>query len=122
MSLNEAVLLFDKEKISDTQIKSHVKHYVELANKGMNYFHENKKIEAMECLKEIRVTLKEEYKYYTKSKIESIMWKDNKYNKYLGFIRDALAKQNSPTSYKWLYSNLYDVADYGMIHCSEFLN
>lgn len=120
MSLGENVLLFDKNKISEEQIASHVKHYVELANKGLKIINDNRQ-EALLILKEIRITMSEEYKYYTKSKVQSIMWDDDLYSQYYHFIQNAFVKQNSPNSYRTLGSNLYDVMDYGRYYFRKYL-
>lgn len=53
MNLNESILYFDKEKITEDRIVSHVRHYVELAKRGLSVI-ENDDKEAMNCLKEIR--------------------------------------------------------------------
>ncbi|MCU5408024.1 hypothetical protein OCA16_26135 [Bacillus cereus] len=121
MSLNESVLYFDREKVTEDQMISRVRHYVELAQKGLNII-ENDNKEAMRCLKEIRKTMSEEYKYYNKSKVQSIMWNNDSYSKYYHFIQDAFVKQNNPNAYKDLGSNLYDVADYGIHYYEEYIN
>jgi hypothetical protein len=120
MNLNESVLYFDKEKITEDRIVSHVRHYVELAQRGLSII-ENDDKEAMNCLKEIRRTMSEEYKYYTKSKVQSIMWDSDLYSTYYHFIQEAFVKQNSPNAYKTLGSNLYDVMDYGRHYYREYL-
>ena len=120
MSLNEIVLLFDKQEISEEQIVTHVQHYVNLANRGLSLVDKDRKA-AMECLKEIRATMSEEYKYYTRSKVQTLMWRDNLYNTYNAFITEAFVKQNSPNAYKTLSSNLYDVAYYGRHYYRKFL-
>ncbi|WP_080845623.1 hypothetical protein [Cytobacillus gottheilii] len=119
--LTETVLHFDKGEITDEQIKAHVQHYVNLADEGMKHLNNNNRQEAMRCLKEIRKTMKEEYRYYDKLKVQKVMWKNEKYNMYYSFIRDAFVKQNTPNAYSTLSSNLYDVWDYGLIHCSTFI-
>ncbi|PEF77687.1 hypothetical protein [Bacillus toyonensis] len=120
MSLNESVLYFDRIEVTDEQMRSHVKHYVELAEKGLALIAENNNKEAMACLKEIRKTMSEEYKYYSRSKVQSIMWDNGLYNDYYHFIRDAFVKQHNPNAYKTLRSNLYDVMDYGRYHYREY--
>jgi hypothetical protein len=121
VSLTESVLYFDKQEISDGQINSHVLHYVKLAEDGLKYLNNKDKQNAMKYLKTIRVTMKEEYKYYTKSKVQSLMWENEKYSKYYHFIQDAFVKQNSPNAYATLSSNLYDVFDYGRWYYRDIL-
>lgn len=76
----------------------------------------------MECLKEIRKTMTEEYKYYDKTKVQTIMWNNRDYHNYFLFIQDAFVKQTSPTAYKTLSSNLYDVSDYASFHFHDLIN
>ncbi|MGG1339898.1 hypothetical protein ABE244_04755 [Bacillus toyonensis] len=121
MSLNESVLYFDREKVTENQMISHVRRYVELAQKGLDIIEDDNK-KAMSCLKEIRKTMSEEYKYYTKSKIQSIMWDNDSSSKYYYFIQDAFVKQNTPNAYNTLGSILYDVMDYGRHYYREYLN
>lgn len=120
VGLDETVLLFEKHNITEDQIISHVRHYVELAEKGLELIDSNKQ-EAMSYLKEIRRTMTEEYKYYSRSKVQSIMWSNPLSNKYHSFITEAFAKQNSPNSYRTLSSNLYDVKYYGRYHFRKYL-
>lgn len=120
MSLNETILYFDKMEVTEEQIKSHVRHYVGLAEKGLELVG-NENQEAMKCLKEIRENMSKEYKYYSKSRVQSIMWDDDLYSTYYHFIQEAFAKQNNPTSYKSLGSNLYDVMDYGRYYFRKYL-
>lgn len=121
MILNESVLYFDRAEVTDEQIKSHVKHYIELAKKGLGFIAENNNKEAMACLKEIRKTMSEEYNYYSLSKVQSIMRNNDLYHDYYHFIRDAFVKQNNPNAYKSLRSNLYDVMSYGRSHFRKHL-
>lgn len=120
MSLNEAVLLFDKHEITEDQIISHVRHYVELAEKGLKLVDSNKQ-GAMFYFKEIRRTMTEEYKYYSRSKVKSLMEAKHLFNTYHAFITEAHVKQNSPNSYGTLGSNLYDVIDYGRYYFRKYL-
>ncbi|MEK5028729.1 hypothetical protein [Paenibacillus sp. FSL M7-1046] len=121
MALTESVLLFDKNEISVEQVIERVKHYVDLAEKGMKLLESNKSA-ALACLKEIRSTMAEEYKYYYRSKVEPFIIENHLYNTYRSFIDDAFAKQNSPNSYDTLNSNLYDVMDYGRYYFSRYLS
>lgn len=111
MSLNRDVLPFDKEFISEEEVLEHVQYYYDLAEKGMELLKLNKS-EALKCLKEIRKTMSLEYKYYTKRKLQNIMWDNHVYNQYYHYIQDAFVKQNNPNSHEKLSSNLYDVWDY----------
>lgn len=120
MDFGDTVFLFDREKITEEQLVDRVKHYVKLAEKGLELCEKNKS-EALEYLKEIRKTMKEEYRYYSRSKIQTLIWDNPIYNKYRAFITDAFVKQNSPNSYRTLASNLYDVMDYGRYYYGERL-
>jgi len=122
MSLENEILFFDKRVITEQEIKEHVIHYVNKAMKGMSLLDQDNKREAMECLKEIRITLKDEYQYYEKLKVQKVFSESKTYKNYYKFIRDALVKQNSPNKYDNLRSNLFDVWDYGHAHCGRYLN
>lgn len=63
--------------------------------------------------------MKEEYNYYSKSKVQDLMWKNEMYNTYYDYIRNAFVKQTSPNAYKTLRSNLYDVWDYAIHYYTE---
>jgi hypothetical protein len=121
MSLNETVLFFDKHVITEEQIISHVKHYVELAEKGLQTIEKNKS-EAMSCLREIRSTMAEEYNYYSRSRVQETMEDNHLYNTYYAFIQEAFVKQNAPNAYSNLSSNLYDVMDYGRYYFRKYLD
>lgn len=118
MILQIEVLLFDKEKITEKQILEHVRYYTYIANKGIKLVEKSPK-EAMKCLKEIRKTMSLEYNYYTKVKIQSIMWKNHVYNDYYYYITDAFSKQTRPNGYEMLLNNLDEVA-YAAGHYYEY--
>lgn len=120
MSIEVSVLLFDKNNVTEEQIKTHVLHYVGLAEKGLKMIQVDKAA-AMTCLKEIRSTMKEEYKYYSRSKIQGLISGNHLYNTYYAFIQDAFVKQSNPNSYDKLSSNLYDVMDYGRHYFRNYL-
>ncbi|PAE84960.1 hypothetical protein CHH77_02255 [Shouchella clausii] len=113
------VFKFDREKVPEHKIIERVVYYYKLAQEGMRLYDEGDKSAAMDILKQIRVTMKEEYKYHSRVKVQSLMWNNKVLNSYYHFIQDAFVKQNSPNAYRTLKSNLYDVWDYAIYYYRE---
>lgn len=114
LKMQRVVLPFDKEVISEEEIKSHIKWYREQADKGIELRKEDKAA-ALEVLKLINSRLKEEYRYYKKSSVEKYITAGTRLMRdYEGAVTDAYVNQQSKTSYDMLSSNLYDVSDYMM--------
>ncbi|WP_416730290.1 hypothetical protein [Fictibacillus sp. JL2B1089] len=119
MQLEVSILYFDKGFVNEDQIKNHVRHYVKLAEQGLKLVNENKYKEALHCLKEIRKTMKEEYKYYSKSKVQLLMWRTPLYNNYYSFIHEAFVNQEVPNAYRTLVSNLCNIQSYASFYFSD---
>ncbi|GAA0085283.1 hypothetical protein UT300007_17220 [Clostridium sp. CTA-7] len=106
------ILEFDKREISIDEIRENVDYYISMAKKGFEFLNDNNKKVAMEVLKEIRIYMKEEFSYYSKSKVQRYINANNMYMTYYNGLYEAFAKQNRPTAYETLSSNLYDIEDY----------
>lgn len=119
--VNEPVLMFDKHDITEDQIIFRVRHYVQLAEKGLEFVDSNKK-EAMNYLKKIRSSLEKEYNYYSRINVSSPVWDIHLYNTYRFFIDDAFVKQISPNKYDTLRSNLDNVRYQGRQYFRKHLD
>lgn len=116
-----AVLPFDREIISEDEIKEHILWYYYTAEHGKDMLKENNKRKALEILREINSNLDKENKYYRKSKVQNIMWDNNLYNEYYHALSETSSKQKSKNSYDALSSNFYDIKSYITNH-SKFLD
>lgn len=106
------ILEFDKRKIGLDEIREHVDYYVGTAKKGFEFLKNNDKKEVMVVLKEIRKYMRGEFNYYNKSKVEKYISSNKMYSIYWNGLYQAFVKQNNPTSYHMVSSNLYDIKSY----------
>jgi oligoribonuclease (3'-5' exoribonuclease) len=120
MSLKRTILCFDKEEISQEEILEHVKHYFNLAQEGLDMVN-NDNPAARTYLRKINETLKEEYHYYKRSRVQTFMRKNIISSKYYSFITEAFAKQSSVNSYRMLGSNLGDIRYYARHYFHSFI-
>lgn len=110
--MERIILPFDKEEITEEEIKKHILWYYNKVSEGYRLLENKKKYEAREVLREINRNLGKEYKYYQKSAAQRVMWDNPLYNEYYHAVFEAFVKQNDRNSYRALSSNFYDVQDY----------
>lgn len=115
------MLEFEKSVITESEMAEHVNYYYRKANEGMNILQGGDKPQAMKILRELNRTLEKEYKHYNLKRVEEVIYRYSAALAYKSAITEAYVKQNGKTAYDMLNSNLYDISDYMLINCGDYI-
>lgn len=110
-------VLFDgKRDVSREEVVNKMNYFIESAKKAMEAYQTNKR-QCLELTKSIRDELEREYKNNSLKRTENF-YHDNEWfmHHYRPAVHDAVASIVGRTSYKNMYSFLYDVVDYMKYH------
>ena len=119
--LENEVLEFEKSVITESEMAEHVNYYYRKANEGMNILQGGDKPQAMKILRELNRTLEKEYKHYNFKRVEEVIDRYPAASAYKSAITKAYVKQSGKTAYDMLNSNLYDISDYMLINCEDYI-
>ena len=119
--LKNEVLEFEKNVITESEMAEHVNYYYQRANEGMSIQHDGDKAQAMKILRELNRTLEKEYKHYNLKRVEEVIDRYPAAFAYKSAITEAFAHQTNKTAYDMLSSNLYDISDYMLINCGDYI-
>ena len=115
------MLEFEKSVITESEMAKHVNYYYRKANEGMNILQGGDKPQAMKILRELNRTLEKEYKHYNLKRVEEVIDRYPAASAYKSAITKAYVKQSGKTAYDMLNSNLYDISDYMLINCEDYI-
>ena len=109
--IKDRVLRFDKTIISKHDIIENINYYIEKSNDGLLHISNKDYKYAMKVLKELKRSLRKEYVYYDKDRVNKLIQPNNTYRTYQFSIALAYSKLYKTYSYKYLYDNLYNIWD-----------
>ena len=119
--LENEVLEFEKTVITESEMAEHVNYYYQRASEGMNILHGGDKAQAMKILRELNRSLEKEYKHYKLKRVEEVIDRYPAALAYKSAITESYVKQSGKTAYDMLSSNLYDISDYMLINCRDYI-
>lgn len=109
--IKDRVLRFDKTIISKHDIIENINYYIEKSNEGLLHISNKDYKYAMKVLKELKRSLRKEYVYYDKDRVNKHIKPNNTYRTYQFSIALAYSKLYKTYSCKYLYDNLYNIWD-----------
>ena len=119
--LENEVSEFEKSVITESEMSEHVNYYYQRASEGMSILHNGDKAQAMKILRELNSNLEKEYKHYKLKRVEEVIDPYPAASAYKSAITEAYVKQSGKTAYDMLSSNLYDISDYMLINCGDYI-
>ena len=80
--MDKKVLEFDEKIVEKSEIANQVKNYIDECEKGLSLLSKGDSTGALNILNDIQDSLKIEYNYYSKTKIQHIIFVNKDYNDY----------------------------------------
>lgn len=119
--MDKKVLEFDEKIIEKCEIEMQVKNYIDECEKGLNLLSQGDANGALNILNDIHDSLKREYNYYSKSKIQHIIFVNKDYNDYNKAIYSSLASEVDNNS-KMLENIFKEIENNMRLHCGYLLS
>ena len=119
--MDKKVLEFDEKIIEKCEIEMQVKNYIDECEKGLNLLSQGDANGALNILNDIHDSLKREYNYYSKSKIQHIIFVNKDYNDYNKAIYSSLAREVDNNS-KMLENIFKEIENNMRLHCGYLLS
>lgn len=119
--MDKKVLEFDEKIVEKSEIASQVKNYIDECEKGLSLLSKGDSTGALNILNDIQDSLKIEYNYYSKTKIQHIIFVNKDYNDYNKAIFSSLSSEVDNNS-ETLENTFKEIENNMKFHCGYLLS
>ena len=119
--MDKKVLEFDEKIVEKSEIANQVKNYIDECEKGLSLLSKGDSTGALNILNDIQDSLKIEYNYYSKTKIQHIIFVNKDYNDYNKAIFSSLSSEVDNNS-ETLENTFKEIENNMKLHCGYLLS
>lgn len=114
------LVLYDgKNEVSEDVVLERVRQFYNQAEQAMKYWSDGDKNLALDLAKSLRDSLQAEYSNNSLKRIDTIYGNDKNFINYRAAVHETIASITGKTTYKNVYSFLYDVRSYMRYYFSK---
>ena len=119
--MDKKVLEFDEKIVEKSEIANQVKNYIDECEKGLSLLSKGDSTGALNILNDIQDSLKIEYNYYSKTKIQHIIFVNKDYNDYNKANFSSLSSEVDNNS-ETLENTFKEIENNMKLHCGYLLS